>query len=164
MSEQIAKQIIRCVFKRIGKEEITDSEFYLTVSLQFQWCSPYQAKQFMHYAINESLLIKKGNLLSAGFNVNNVKIPVGFKPTLDFFKMFKSKQSSLDTLMKPDLFSYMTSKINCSVPEFEAFIDRIINEKKVSGSIALLLYAKKHKIQIEEYIPFIENEILTNIS
>ena len=119
MSDQIAKQIIACVMKRTGKDEIVESDFYLTISVQFQWCPPRLAKEFMHHALKDSLLKQQGNLISAGFNVNSVNVPVGFKPKLDFFKNYEPKQASLDIPIKSDLFSYLTSKIQCSIQEMQ---------------------------------------------
>ena len=159
MADEIAKRIITFVMKSNGKQEILESEFYLTLSMTLQWCSPHLAKQFIQRAIQEMLLIKKKGLLSSGFPLKNESIPVGFKPTNEFFQNYKPKQSSLDEIIKPDLLSYITSNISISDNEIQTNIKSILTEKQVSGNIAFLLFAKKHDVSIDEYIALVEEEL-----
>jgi len=158
MSDEIAKRVITFVMKSNGKQEILESEFYLTLSMKFQWCSPYLAKQFIQRAVQDLLLIKKKNLLSSSFSLKNVSIPVGFKPTNEFFQNFKPTQASLDNIIKPDLFSYITSNTSISENEIQKNMKSIMTGKQVSKNVAFLLFAKKHDVSIDKYIASVEED------
>ena len=158
MNDEIVKQIIAFVIKRNGKKEISESDIYLTLSLQLQWCPPTLAKQFIQRAIQDGFLMKNNELLSATFPMNDINIPIGFKPEISFFESYKPQQSSLDSLVKQDFYSYIISN-SSSKDDLEKQIESIMAEKNVSKSVALLLYAKKNDISYNEYL----NEIETTL-
>ncbi len=77
-----AQIIISFLFKRSGKDELKDSEIYLPLSLELGWFSAREARDFVTYAIEQKLLVKKGALLTPGFDVKKILVPVGFYPSL----------------------------------------------------------------------------------
>jgi len=158
MNDEIAKRIITFVMKSNGKQEILESEFYLTLSMKLQWCSPHLAKQFIQRALQDILLMKKKGLLSSSFSLKDVSIPIGFNPTNEFFQNYKPKQSSLDVVIKPDLLSYITSNTSFSDNEIQTNIKSIMTEKQVSRNIALLLFGKKHDVSIDSYMVSVEED------
>jgi len=159
MDDKIPKCVITFVMKNNGKQEILESEFYLTLSMTLQWCSPHLAKQFIQRALQDKLLIKKKGLLSSSFSLIDVSIPVGFKTTNEFFQNYKPKQSSLDVVIKPDLLSHITSNTSFSDNEIQTKIKSIMMEKQVSVNIALLLFGKKHGISIDSYMVSVEEDL-----
>ena len=50
------KIIIAFLFKRSGKEKLSLSEFYLSLSMDLKWFSPQQAKAFVNHAVEQKLL------------------------------------------------------------------------------------------------------------
>jgi len=153
MTGEIAKQIITFVLKRIGKNEISESDFYLTMSMRLQWCSPNIAQQFMKRCIQEGLLIKNGGMISTGFSISAVSLPLGFKPTSDFFELYTPKQSSLDLDEKSDIYAIIEAESSISLEDIQSAIEIIMKEKCVEKQVALLLFAKIHDIDISSFIP-----------
>ena len=158
MTDEIEKQIIAFVYKRRGKEEISKADVYLTVSIQLHWCSPNMAKQFVERAIQDGLFVEKNDVLSPGFSINKVVIPVGFKPSHDFFESYKPLQVSLDVVGKEDLESYVLASVS-SKEEGEKAVEQIMKEKQVVRSVALLLYAKKQDICVDDFFDDVEKEL-----
>ena len=161
MNEEIAKQIIVFVFKRNGKNEISESDFFLTISIKLQWCPPHTAKHFVERIIQEGLLIKKNELLSAGFPTDLISIQTGFKPSHEFFKEFEPKQSSLDVASDTDLFSKIASDGKLSIEQLRTAVEIISDEKVITRDIALLLFAKKQNINFMSYIIEVENAMFS---
>lgn len=159
MDDEIAKCVITFVMKNNGKQEILESEFYLTLSMKLQWCSPHLAKQFIQRALQDILLIKRKGLLSSSFSLKDVPIPVGFNPTNEFFQNYKPKRSSLNTVIKPDLLSHIASNTSFSDNEIQTNIKSIMKEKQVSKNIALLLFGKKHDVSIDNYMASVEEDL-----
>ena len=131
---------------------------YLTMSMQLHWCTPQLAKQFVEWAIQEGLFVEKNEMLSPGFSIKKVVIPVGFKPSHDFFESYKPKQVSLDTMGKKDLEARLMASIS-SKDDGEKAVEGIMKEKRVVKSVALLLYAKKQGICIDGYLDDVEKEL-----
>ena len=48
--------IIAFLFKRSGREELSFSDLYLTLSIDLNWFTPEDAKAFVNMAIKQKLL------------------------------------------------------------------------------------------------------------
>ena len=53
--ESDAEIIIAFIFKRSGKQKLKLSEFYLPLSMQLNWFSPQEAKDFVKIAIKQKV-------------------------------------------------------------------------------------------------------------
>ena len=77
--------IIAFLFKRSGKEELSFSDLYLNLSMELNWFTPDDAKNFVNTSIKQKLLLKKGDLIKPNFDFNKIVVPVGFKPSKSVF-------------------------------------------------------------------------------
>ena len=82
--------IISFIFKRSGKDRLSESEIYLPLSLELRWFSSTEAKNFVKYATQTNLLNKEDGFLSPSFDVSKIKVPIGFQPSKKDFKIEKS--------------------------------------------------------------------------
>ena len=80
-----AKIIIAFLFNRSGKTELKDSEFYLPLSMELGWLSVKESQEFIKYAIERELLIKKDDLLRPNFPFEKIIIPLGFATSKKLF-------------------------------------------------------------------------------
>jgi hypothetical protein len=127
------------------------------MSIKLQWCPPHIAKHFVERAIQENLLIKKNDLLSAGFQTDLISIQTGFKPSHEFFNEFEPKQLSLDVDSDIDLFSRISSDGEVPIDQLRSAVEVISDEKLITKEVALLLFAKKKNIDFISYIDKVEN-------
>lgn len=158
MNDEIEKQVIAFVYKRLGKKEMSKADVYLTISMQLHWCSPYLAKQFIERAIQDGLFVEKNDVLLPMFPIKEVDIPIGFKPSPEFFKSYKPSQLSLDTVTKENLQTRIMASIS-SKEDGEKKVERIIREKQVIKSVALLLYAKNHGINVDDFFDEVKEDL-----
>ena len=63
-----AKTIIAFLFKRSGKKEMIQSEFYLTLSMDLKWFTPKKAKDFTNWSLKNNILLKSEGVLKPNFN------------------------------------------------------------------------------------------------
>lgn len=156
-----AKKIIAFLMKRSGKTTLPESEFYLTISMDLQWCPPKQAKAFVASAVQAGLLTKKDDQLSPTFDVKAVTIPTGFKPSIDMFqkKMMEPSDSKQDIVQQ--LSDAIAEKTDDSVNQIKKTIDTHAAEKMVSKEVAALLLAKKYDIVIDSFLPLVKNQLFT---
>jgi hypothetical protein len=161
MTDDVAKQIISFAMKRIGKREITESEMYLTLSMRLQWCPPHIARQFIKRCVQDDILIKENDNLVPSFPLDSISIPLGFKPSSDFFERYTPTQSALEVNDEPDIFNQILSKTVFSPDDVNSSVKKISEEKSVTMPVALLLFAKKHGIEITSFIDAAEKELFT---
>ena len=86
--------IISFLFKRSGKDELKDSEIYLPLILELGWFSAREARDFVKYAVEQKLLVKKDGLLAPSFDVEKIIVPVGFYPSKKSFSVEKTKRKN----------------------------------------------------------------------
>ena len=149
------QRIIAYVLKRSGKTSITKSDFYLTLSMDLQWCSPQKAKIFVDQLITNGFINEKQNELYPTFDYKNVIIPMGFHPDESEFneEIIKDKKNL------KDLINSLINKTQKNIDEINKEIEKISSEKNIDYDVALLLYSKKHDIPITDFILVVEQKM-----
>ena len=77
----------KLIFKRIGKNQINKTDFYLSLSVDLQWFSPDKAKELMDFALKNKLLIEKNNMLEPSFKINDITLPFKYQPKITSFEI-----------------------------------------------------------------------------
>jgi hypothetical protein len=153
-----AKKIIAFLLKRSGKKSLPESEFYLTMSMDLQWCSPKTAKQFVSQAIENRLLLKKDDELSASFDSKNVEIPTGFHPDESSFVIDSEEKISSDEDIVSSIIRAISEKSNMSPEDIQKLINNESKIKMLDERIAALLVAKRYQVNIDQFLPIIRKE------
>ena len=153
------KQIISFIFKRSGKLRLTKSEICLSLSIDLNWFSPDKANRFIDFVIKNNLLIQNNEYLKPSFDVYNVNIPFGFKPGgkyLSFNNRLIKDKINLDII---DIILEKNSFNKEDEIRIKNDILDIANKKNIISPISALLVFKKEKIDVNEYIELVENQI-----
>jgi len=161
MSETV-KHIISYVFKRSGKPVLSESEFYLTVSMHMKWCPPNIAKEFVSSCISLGLLKQEGETVSPGFDVDGVAIPLGFHPTGEDF-LIKNKEN-IEKSQERNVFDVVLDRLQAKTlldrGGIEKEVSTLIDKKDIYRGSALALFARIHSVDINELIPLLKEEML----
>jgi hypothetical protein len=154
-----AEQIIAFIFKRSGKNELGFSEMYLTLSMDLNWFTPDDAKSFVNNALKHNLLLKKGELVSPGFEINKTNVPLGFHPTGKLFeietKPIATEENVLDEIVKK-----IEEKTELKKEEILEKIKKIEQERNLTSEVAALLVGKEYDVDLAEFHNRIEDEML----
>jgi hypothetical protein len=67
-------------FRERGRDQLSESEFVVALSLDRGWFSPNQAKRLVDIAASEGLLAREPDGLTPAFDVSAVSIPEEFTP------------------------------------------------------------------------------------
>ncbi len=155
-----AQIIISFLFKRSGKDELKDSEIYLPLSLELGWFSAREARDFVTYAIEQKLLVKKGALLTPGFDVKKILVPVGFYPSTKSFTIEKTdvkveeEPAAVDVVVQR-----IVEKADIDPKDILEEIKQIEVEKNIISDVALLFIAKKYNVDVNDCFDSIEKAI-----
>ena len=145
-----AEIIIAFLFKRSGKEELSLSEFYLTLSMDLKWYTPKEAKDFVKQALQDNLLTKKGESVKTSFDYKKIVVPVGFLPTKKIVKEKEEKlEESLDVIEK--IINHIVEKTGESKQNIVKKIKEVEEEKNIVSEVAALLVGKEYNIDVEDF-------------
>ena len=155
-----AKTIIAFLFKRSGKTKLSFSEMYLTLSMDLDWFIPNDAKEFVTQSIKEKFLVKKDNLISPGFDIDKITIPVGFTPTKNVFeKKVEKKATEYSEDIFEQIVEKITKKTKISDNEIIKKIKELEKEKNITQEVAAILIGKEYNVSLEEFYEGVENKI-----
>jgi hypothetical protein len=132
-------------FKRKGTDTIKETEFVMVLSLDLDWFKPDTARGFINSAIEKGIISREGDMLKAQFGINDVQIPMGFKPDVSGFQEKEVFEQIIERIM-----------INTGLEKQKiiAEINKSRNEKEGLFSIEVLgiLMAREYGIQVDDLI------------
>ncbi|MCD4816209.1 MAG: DUF2240 family protein [Methanosarcinales archaeon] len=132
-------------FKRKGTDTIKETEFVMALSMDLGWFKPDTARGFINSAIEKGIISREGDMLKAQFGINDVQIPMGFKPDVSGFQKKEVFEQIIERIM-----------INTGLEKqtIIAEINKSRNEKGGLFSIEVLgiLMAREYGIQVDDLI------------
>ena len=145
------------LFRRKGKEFLTEKEFVFSASMDMRWFSPKDAQRLLDLGLTGGFLQKKNGNIVPTFDFHDVDVPLDFKPA----------KTVLEQAPKPaqDLFSEIVEKIvrSKAVPKREV-VSRVNKKQELLGidvEPAALLVASDYGICVENsFIERATSEIL----
>lgn len=162
MNEE-AKQILAFIFKRSGKKTLPSSDVYLAIPMELQWCSPKEAKAFVKQAVLASLLSEHDEGLTPSFEVEQVSIPTGFKPSRDCFKSLDlPKSSPVNESLISRVIQRVQNETTIAENDIKQGIKILAIEKLISDEVAALFFMKKKGLNIKDLIPFVKKNMVTS--
>lgn len=148
---------IALLFRRKGKEFLTEKEFVFSASMDLRWFSPKEAQRLLDVGITGGYLQKKNGNIVPTFDTSLVEVPLDYKPGRDIFEHIPRKPQ--------DFFSEIVDKIvkTKSVPKREV-VSRVNKKQELLGidvEPAALLVASDYGLSMESgIIERAESEIL----
>jgi hypothetical protein len=152
------KIIISFLFKRSGKEKLTFSELYLALSIDLKWFTPKKAKDFLNSALEKNFLVKKNDLISPNFNYNKILIPIGFRPSNEFFIEYKNDFKENENILNR-IVNRIAEKSESSKKDIFEKINYIEKNRNLFLEVAALLVGKENNVNLEDFFKIIEDEI-----
>ena len=156
--------IIAFIFNRSGKTKLSFSEFYLALSMDLNWFTPQQAKDFLKNAIKQNLVKEENETIQPSFDINMINIPVGFYPTKKIFNEKKesvSKELVKENNVLQEIINKIVQESNLNKKQIEDEIRTIEKEKNLTPEVAALLIGKEHDIKLDEFYEPVEKHIFT---
>lgn len=75
--------LVATPFKKRGKKSLKVSDFVFALSLDLKWGPPEKARALLREAEAGGMVKLDGDMVHASFEIGDVDIPVGFKPTAE---------------------------------------------------------------------------------
>jgi len=148
---------IALLFRRKGKEFLTEREFVFSASMETRWFSPKEAQRLLDAGITGGYLEKRNGNVFPAFDLSKIEVPLDYRPTKEVLDQVpKGKQ---------DFFSEIVDKIvkTKSVSKREV-VSRVNKKQELLGidvEPAALLVASDYGLCVEStFIERATSEIL----
>ena len=137
---------IAVLYKRKGKDALSEREFVFSASMDMRWFSPKDAQKLMDAGLTGGFLEKKNGNLMPTFDWTSAEVPLDFKPSSETIRM--------GTKRSQDLFSEIVENIvrTKSVPKREV-VSRVNKKQELLGidiEPAALLVASSYGLQVDK--------------
>jgi len=149
---------IAVLFRRKGKEILTEREFVFSASMDLRWFSPKDAQRLLDMGVSGGFIEKRNGSLVPTFDFSTVEVPLDYRPSKEIFQEARAASQR-------DLFSEIVERIVKvrSVPKREV-VSKVNRKQEMLGidvEPAALLVAYDYGIPVEgSYIDRATTEVL----
>jgi hypothetical protein len=143
------KRTVALLFKRKGKEAMSEKEFVFSASMDLRWFSPKEAQKLMDTAVAADVLQREGGEVRPNFDVSTVEVPMDFTP-------------AKEVLQPPPQAPDMLDRILARVPEagddreLVARVNAIQERMNVTVEVAALLMALEEGANVADLLDEVE--------
>ncbi len=151
------KQSIAVLYRRKGKESLTEQEFVYSASMELRWFPPKDAQRLLDLGLSGGYLRRKNGSIFPTFDCGAVEVPIDYRPSKDIFENAR--------LRSADLFSDIVERIvrTKSVPKKEV-VSKVNKKQEMLGidvEPAALLVASDYGLAVDgTFIERATSEIL----
>ncbi|HHT75149.1 MAG: DUF2240 family protein [Methanomassiliicoccaceae archaeon] len=144
------------LYKRKGKNVLTEAEFQFAVSLDFRWFTPQEAQRLMDLAIKRGLLVRNDMYLSPSFDYKDIDAPLSFRPSHDVLSEEKEEPNLFARLV-----GLIASKGGLKKREAVARINKMQERLGVDVEVAALVIASDLGEDVSDLVGPVREEILS---
>ena len=142
------RDAIALLFKRKGRDELSEREFVLSASMDLHWFPPRDAQRLLQIGLETKLLESRDGTIRPVFDVSSVEVPRDYVPTAAIL--------AAPTAVEEDLFVQIIDRIGAKTGmDRKAVIGRVneVQEKMdVEVEVAALIAARQAGIDV---VPFL---------
>lgn len=80
------RNAIALLFKRKGRDELSEREFVLSASMDLRWFPPRDAQRLLQLGLETKLLESRGGSIRPAFDVSAIEVPRDYVPTADILE------------------------------------------------------------------------------
>ncbi len=139
---------IALLFKRKGRDELTEREFVLSASMDLRWFPPRDAQRLLQLGLETKLLESHGGNIRPAFPVDSVEVPRDFVPT--------AKTLEVATPATEDLFlrivDAIVAKTRSERRAVIASINGVQERMDVDVEVAALIAARQAGVDVAPFL------------
>ena len=147
------KVAVAAPFKHMRKDRLQKSEFVFYIAIDRKWMNKEQVNHLLERAISEGLLEMKAGVLRPLFDVAEVSIPLGFKPTSDVLVAESPYE---------ELIGRITAATGKPAQEVVAELHQVVNDHfdgNLRVEAAVVILAKKYGVPFEDKLAALKKSV-----
>jgi hypothetical protein len=146
------RNAIALLFKRKGRDELTEREFVLSASMDLRWFPPRDAQRLLQVGLETKLLESREGTIRPVFDVSTVDVPRDYVPTTAIL--------STPTPVEENLFVRIVDGIAAKTGTDRKAVIRRVNEIQekmdVEIEVAALIAARQAGIDVSSFLPAVK--------
>jgi len=143
------------LFKRKGKNILSEKEFVFSASMDFRWFSPKEAQALLEMGIKRGLLERTDGMVKPAFDYKTIEIPVNYRPCKDLLKEVEPDVSLFSLILDE-----MAKASGQKKRDLVAKVNRVQDRLGVDIEVAALSLAKELGIDVAPYAERAKREIM----
>jgi len=143
------------LFKRKGKNILSEKEFVFSASMDFRWFSPKEAQALLEMGIKRGLLERTDGMVKPAFDYKTIEIPVNYRPCKDLLKEVEPDVSLFSLILDE-----MAKASGQKKRDLVAKVNRVQDRLGVDIEVAALSLAKEVGIDVAPYAERAKREIM----
>ena len=156
-----AEIIIAFLYKRSGKPVLTESELYLSLSMDMGWMTATEAQAFVQQMKDDKIVHPSDGGFAPSFDVTTVETPRGFTPS----KKIRGKEPPVH-IAKESLLDQIVRRIcECTkrpIPQLSREIAALAAEKNIAPEVAALWVARRHDCDVSDFYDAVETFVMAH--
>ncbi|HYY48214.1 MAG TPA: DUF2240 family protein [Thermoplasmata archaeon] len=142
------RDAIALLFKRKGRDELSEREFVLSASMDLRWFPPRDAQRLLQIGLETKLLESRDGTIRPSFDVSAVEVPRDYVPTAAIL--------STPTPSEEDLFVRIVDAIAAKTGTDRKSAIRLVNgvqeRMDVDLEVAVLIAAHQFGVDIAPFL------------
>ncbi len=139
---------IALLFRRKGRDELTEREFVLSASMDLRWFPPRDAQRLLQLGLETDLLESHGGNIRPAFPLDSVDVPRDFVPTSKILEV--STPASEDVFLR--LVDAMVTHTKSDRRAVIASVNAVQERLDVEVEVAALVAARQAGLDVGPYL------------
>jgi len=139
---------IALLFKRKGRDELTEREFVLSASMDLRWFPPRDAQRLLQLGLETNLLESHGGNIRPAFPIDAVEVPRDFVPTAKTLEV--ATPASEDVFLR--IVDAMVAHTKSDRRNVIATINGVQERLDVDVEVAALVAARQAGLDVAPYL------------
>lgn len=149
------RRALALLFRRRGRDILTEREFVLGASMDLRWFPPRDAQKLLEVALRSGLLVREGGDLRPTFDLAAEQIPLDFRPSAEILRAAPRPE---------DLFLIILGRVEAKAKTPRKTLVARANELQkrlgVHLEVAALLVAKEKGVEVSDLIAPVEELVV----
>ncbi len=143
---------IALLFKRKGRDELTEREFVLSASMDLRWFPPRDAQRLLQLGLETKLLESHGGNIRPGFDVTAVEVPTDFTPTAKILDVPTPASEDIFLRIVDAMVAHMKSDRRVII----AAVNAVQEKMDVEVEVAALIAARQAGVDVAPFLPAVK--------
>ena len=149
------RNAIALLFKRKGRDELSEREFVLSASMDLRWFPPRDAQRLLQVGLETKLLESRDGTIRPVFDVSAVEVPRDYVPTTAIL--------STPTPMEENLFVRIVDAVASRTRMDRKTVIRRVNEVQermdLEIEVAALIVARQAGVDVAQFLPAVKSKL-----
>jgi hypothetical protein len=130
------RDAIALLFKRKGRDELSEREFVLSASMDLRWFPPRDAQRLLQLGLETKLLESRGGSIRPAFDVSAIDVPRDYVPTAEILETVTPASEDIFLRMVDAIASKTRTDRKAAIAAVNAVQERMEVELEVAALVA----------------------------